>query len=90
MANLFTLTRIGQYSGNKVVDQLIEVELINGNRCCILIQLEIQATTNPDFNKRMFAYRYRLKDVYEQPIASMTILLDNDPSCRPDSYSESL
>ena len=77
-------------TGNKVVDQLIEVELINGNRCCILIHLEIQATNNPDFNKRMFTYRYRLRDVYEQPIASMAILLDDDPSWRPESYSESL
>lgn len=77
-------------TGNKVVDQLIEVELINGNRCCILIHLEIQATSNPDFNKRMFVYRYRLRDVYQQPIASMAILLDDDPSWRPDNYSESL
>ena len=77
-------------TGNKVVDQLIEVELIDGNRCCILIHLEIQATSNPDFNKRMFVYRYRLRDVYEQPIASMAVLLDDDPSWRPDIYSESL
>ncbi len=77
-------------TGNKVVDKLIEVELINGNRCRILIHLEIQATSNPDFNKRMFVYRYRLREVYEQPIASMAILLDGDPSWRPDSYSESL
>ena len=76
--------------GNRVVDKLIEVELINGNRCCILIHLEIQATQNPDFNKRMFVYRYRLRDVYDQPIASIALLLDDDPYWRPCSYSESL
>ena len=37
-------------NGNKVVDKLIEVELINGDCCRILVHLEIQATSNPDFN----------------------------------------
>ena len=73
-----------------IVDQLIEVELIDGNHCCVLIHLEIQSTSNHDFNKRMFVYRYRLRDVYEQPIASMAILLDDDPLWRPIHYVESL
>jgi len=34
--------------------------------------------------------RYRLRDFYEQPIASMAVLLDEDPSWRPCGYSESL
>jgi len=38
----------------------------------------------------MFIYRYRLRDCYDQPIASMAILLDDDPSWRPCSYSENL
>ena len=76
--------------GNRVVDKLIEVELINGDRCCVLIHLELQASKHPDFNKRMFVYRYRLRDVYEKPIASMALLLDDDPSWRPCSYSEGL
>lgn len=77
-------------TGNRVVDQLIEVELIDGHRCCVLIHLEIQATKHEDFSKRMFVYRYRLRDVYDKPIASMAVLLDDDPSWRPNNYSESL
>ncbi|MGD0466204.1 MAG: hypothetical protein ABSA84_05860 [Gammaproteobacteria bacterium] len=77
-------------TGNRVIDKLIEVELIDGNRCCILIHLEVQSTKQADFSKRMFVYRYRLRDVYEKPIASMALLLDDDPSWRPCSYSESL
>ena len=65
--------------GNRVVDKLIEVELIDGNRCCILIHLEIQAIKHADFSKRMFIYRYRLRDFFELPIASMALLLDDDP-----------
>ncbi len=76
--------------GNRLVDKLIEVELINGNLCYVLIHLEIQATKRDDFSQRMFVYRYRLRDVYNMPIASMAILLDNDISWRPTIYSESL
>ena len=38
----------------------------------------------------MLVYRYRLRDVYNMPIASIAILLDNDISWRPTIYSESL
>ncbi len=76
--------------GNRVVDKLIEVELIDGKRCCILIHLEVQIVKHEDFSKRMFTYRYRLRDYYNQPIASMAILLDDDLSWRPCSYSENL
>ena len=69
---------------------MIEVELIDGNRCCILVHLEVQVAKHEDFSKRMFIYRYRLRDCYDQPIASMAILLDDDPSWRPCSYSENL
>ena len=78
-------------TGNRVVDKLIEVELIDGNRCCILIHLEVQAAKHEDFSKRMFIYRYRLYDWSDgQPVASMAILLDNDLSWRPCSYSQNL
>ena len=69
---------------------MVEVELIDGNHCCILIHLEVQVAKHDDFSKRMFIYRYRLRDLYEQPIASMAVLLDDDPSWRPCNYSESL
>ena len=38
------LTKIAKEAavGNRVVDKLIEVELINGDRCCVLIHLELQ------------------------------------------------
>lgn len=76
--------------GNRVLDKLVEVQLIDGNHCFILIHLEIQITKHKDFSRRMFIYRNRLRDHFEQPIVSMAILLDNDPSWRPCSYSESL
>ena len=77
-------------TSNRVVDKLIEVELLAGTRCCILIHLELQSSKQKEFSKRMFVYRYRLRDFYTQPIASMAVLLDDDPNWRPNSYSESL
>ena len=78
-------------TGNRAVDKLIEVTLIDGNRCCILIHLEVQATKQANFSKRMFIYRYRLYDWSGgKPIASMAILLDNDVNWRPDNYSQSM
>ena len=76
--------------GNRVVDKLIEVELVSGDRCCIILHLEIQSTKQEEFTERMFTYRYRLRDFYRQPIASVALLLDDDPNWRPNSYSESL
>lgn len=38
----------------------------------------------------MFVYRYRLRDYYEHPIASIAILLDDDPNWRPCNYIENL
>lgn len=77
-------------TGNRVVDKLVEVELLDGNHCCILIHLEIQASKHDDFSKRMFIYRYRLRDCYDQPITSMAVLLDDDLSWRPCSYRKRL
>ena len=76
--------------GNRVVDKLIEVELLSGDRCCIILHLEVQSTKQEEFSERMFTYRYRLRDFYRQPIASLALLLDDDPNWRPDSYSEKL
>jgi hypothetical protein len=75
-------------TGNKFVDKLVEVELIDGNHCAILLHIEVQSTKQDDFSKRMFVYRYRLRDVYSQPIASLAVLIDNDPNWRPCTYNE--
>lgn len=77
--------------GNRVVDKLIEVELTDGDPCCLLIHLELQATKQEDFSKRMFIYRYRLYDWSGgQPVASIAVLLDQDLAWRPSSYIQSV
>ena len=38
----------------------------------------------------MLRYRYRLKDLYNKPIASIAILIDTNPAWRPQVYREDL
>ena len=38
-------------TGSRVIDKLIEAELIDGNYRCILIHLEFQAAKHEDFSK---------------------------------------
>ncbi len=56
----------------------------------MLVHLEVQGQSDPDFEERMFTYRYRLRDLYKKPIASLAILIDSDQNWRPGSYKEEL
>jgi Domain of unknown function (DUF4351) len=75
---------------NKTVDKLIEIHCKEGDVAYLILHLEIQRTANADFTRRMFQYRYRLRDLYDKPIASLAILIDNNPHWRPTVYREAL
>lgn len=76
---------------NRVIDKLMEVHLKkSGNKAGILIHLEVQGQYVLTFEERMFIYRYRLRDLYNLPIASIAILIDSDPNWRPSGYKEEL
>ncbi len=75
---------------NKTVDKLIEIHCKTGDVAYLILHLEIQRTTSIHFARRMFQYRYRLRDLYDKPIASMAVLIDNDPRWRPTLYREAL
>lgn len=76
--------------GRRTSDKLIAVSLKNGQDALVLIHLEIQSQRDKDFAERMLVYRYRIRDRYKKPIASLAILLDSNPRWRPNSYQESL
>ncbi len=75
---------------NRIIDKLIEVYLKDGASAYVLVHLEVQGQSDPDFEERMFTYRYRLRDLYKKPIASLAILSDSDQNWRPGSYKEEL
>jgi hypothetical protein len=75
---------------NRIVDKLVEVYLKNGDEAYVLIHIEVQGQSDVDFEKRMFIYRLRLRDLYDKPIASLAVLIDTDQNWRPGVYREEL
>ena len=74
--------------GNRVVDKLVELHLKNGQVSGILFHLEIQGRSECTFEERMFIYRYRLRDLYNKPIASLAVLIDKSKRWRPGVFKE--
>ena len=73
-------------SGKCIVDKLARVKLVDGDQAWIYIHLEVQGQQQEHFSKRMFVYHYQLFDRYQQPIASLALLTDDQPRWRPDSF----
>ncbi|MCT7959725.1 DUF4351 domain-containing protein [Laspinema sp. D1] len=76
--------------GTQFPDKLFEVKLINQQTVWILIHVEVQSQTDPEFNQRVYRYNYRAFDKYNKPVVSLAILGDDSPSWRPTEYSYSL
>jgi hypothetical protein len=48
--------------------------------------LEVQGKKEKGFERRMHIYNYRAEDRFGQPVASLAILVDEDPNWRPTRY----
>ncbi len=72
--------------GRQYVDKLVKVRLKGGEERWILIHVEVQASKDRDFPRRMFVYNHRLFDRYGREVISLAILADDDPAWRPDRY----
>ena len=72
--------------GKRFVDKLVRVSSLKGEENWIYIHLEIQASRQAEFAKRMFVYNYRLFDRYDKPIASLALLADDHAHWKPSSY----
>jgi len=75
---------------NRVADKLVEIFRFNGKEAFVLIHIEVQGQFDPEFEERMFIYRYRLRDLHKSPIASLAVLIDPDQKWRPSSFREEL
>jgi len=71
---------------NRVVDKLVQVELLQGTETWLYIHIEVQSTRRSDFARRMFVYNYRIFDKYDKPVASFAILADRNRQWRPNSW----
>jgi hypothetical protein len=69
-----------------VADELVEVYLRDGRLQWVLIHVEIQAQRDVSFALRVLDYNYRIFKQYEQPVASLVLLADDDPEWRPNAF----
>ncbi len=76
--------------GRRFVDKLVQVRLLDGSRKWVCIHIEIQGNPEDDFARRMFVYHYRLFDRYNEPLASLAVLADEQPGWRPDGFGYEL
>ena len=72
--------------GKRFVDKLVRVTLLSGGQKWVYIHIEVQGSKQADFALRMFVYNYRLFDKYNQPIASMAVLADDNAKWKPTAY----
>ncbi|MGI9213333.1 MAG: hypothetical protein ACR2HF_12755, partial [Methylococcaceae bacterium] len=72
--------------GKRIADRLVEVNLLNGEKACIYIHIELQGQRETKFTERVFIYNYRIFDRFHRPVATLVILMDDEPGWRPNRY----
>jgi hypothetical protein len=72
--------------GRGYIDKLFSVFLRDGTEKWLILHLETQHDKDPDFEKRMLVYWYRIFDKYDRAVASMAVLADTNKSWRPTQY----
>ena len=72
--------------GKRFVDKLAQLKHKNGDESWIYVHIEVQASKDNDFAKRMFTYNYRIFDRYNLPVGSFAVLADDNPHWQPDSF----
>jgi hypothetical protein len=70
----------------KYVDKLLKVYTKSGKEEWILVHIEVQGSTDKQFERRMLTYYYRILDKYDRDIASLAILTDKRKNFRPNKY----
>nr|WP_239584165.1 Rpn family recombination-promoting nuclease/putative transposase [Aquibacillus albus] len=77
---------VKEKKGELVADQIVKVFLTSGEEKWILIHIEVQGDSEPDFPKRMFRYYYRIYDKFNRDVVAIALLTDNSHSNPPDTY----
>jgi Domain of unknown function (DUF4351) len=83
----FTKIAPNAETGSRFADQLVKVYRKDGQPIFLLIHLEVQASRESGFSRRIFTYSFRIFDYLGQPATSVVILCDSDPNWRPKKYS---
>uniref|UniRef100_Q3ASR7 Transposase (putative) YhgA-like domain-containing protein n=1 Tax=Chlorobium chlorochromatii (strain CaD3) TaxID=340177 RepID=Q3ASR7_CHLCH len=72
---------------NRVVDKLVQVQLLDGMESWLYIHIEVQSFWEVNFPERIFVYFYRIYDKYGKAVANFVVLADQHSNWRPTSYT---
>lgn len=72
--------------GSRLADFLVRVFLNDGTETWLLIHLEIQASPETGFAKRIYVYNYRIFDRHDCEVVSLVLLTDARRSYRPERF----
>lgn len=75
-------------TGRRLADRLVKLHLRDGD--VRYLHAEVQAWRDDELGRRVFVYNYRARDRFNQPVASLVILVDDDPGWRPSGYADEL
>ncbi len=75
--------------GRRFVDKLVRLQLKDRSQWLLLLHIEVQDRTDPDFDYRMYCYYHWLEQLYRQKyrITSLAILSDLNANWRPTAYT---
>lgn len=74
--------------GRRYADKLVKVWTRDAREVWVLIHVEVQGDSDPDFAKRMFVYNYRIFDWRQVDVVSLGVLADTTQSFRPTAYHQ--
>jgi hypothetical protein len=76
-------------TGKRVVDKLLKLYQ-RGTGDARYLHVEIQSYFDAGFERRVYVYNSRAEDRFGQPVASLVILIDDDPAWLPTRYESEL
>jgi hypothetical protein len=81
--------RLKAKAKNRAVDFLVRVHLKDGTTKTFLLHIEVQGYRDDKFGERVYQYYYRIGDLLQEPVETLVIMIDDDPTFRPSEYRQS-
>jgi hypothetical protein len=81
--------RLKAKAKNRAVDFLVRVHLKDGTTKTFLLHIEVQGYRDDKFGGRLYQYYYRIGDLLEEPVETLVIMIDDDPTFLPHEYRQS-
>lgn len=73
------------------VDKLVQVTTLEGQTQCLLIHLEVQSFSEPEFARRIYHYHQCIRIAHEgEPVISLVLLADLNPNWHPREFREEI